>query len=119
MIGKLKVSLYIKTFHWLGTVQEPWYTWVNALANLILRMKKPERVIHPGTLYSDKTFYIIDDLSPSVGLAGWYDRVCICCGRRRRDGRRLSCHNRPHRRMMVIGLLSLQGLMRTSPFQRR
>jgi len=56
-------------------IQEPWYTWANALANFVIRVRHPERITHPGAAHPDKTFYIIDDLSPYVGVAGWYDRV--------------------------------------------
>lgn len=73
-------------FHYLGTIQEPWYSWVNALANLVIRLRKPERIIHPGDLHPDRTFYIIDDLSPYVGLAGWYDRILGYMLRAKRKG---------------------------------
>lgn len=64
-----------RTLHYLAMVDEPWYTWVNALANFYILMRNPERVTHPGNLHPDKTFYVIRDLSPDVGVAGWYDRV--------------------------------------------
>lgn len=64
-----------KLFHVLGMVQEPWYTWLNALGLRYILLKHPERVTHPGTRFPDKTFYIIQNLSPDVGLAGWYDHV--------------------------------------------
>jgi len=73
--ASFKDRAFNKTLHFLGTIQEPWYSWINALANLVIRLRKPERITHPGILYPEKTFYIIDDLSPYVGLAGWYDRV--------------------------------------------
>ena len=64
-----------KLFHFLGTVQEPWYTWFNALANAWILFRNPEKVTHPGPLHPDKTFYVIRNLLPSVGIAGWYDAV--------------------------------------------
>jgi len=73
-------------FHYLGTIQEPWYSWINALANLAIRLRKPERMMHPGDLHPGKIFYIIDDLSPYVGLAGWYDRILGYMLRAKRKG---------------------------------
>lgn len=67
--------LWTKSFHFLATVKEPWYSWINAFANLILRLKRPEHVAHLGSDHPGKTFYVIRDLLPSVGVAGWYDRV--------------------------------------------
>jgi len=61
--------------HFLGGVQEPWYTLLNALANRWLLFKNPERVTCRGDLNEGKTIYLIRELSPHVGLAGWYDRV--------------------------------------------
>ena len=61
--------------HFLGTVQEPWYTWINALANAWILFRNPEKVVHLGTLHPDKTFYVIRDIQWHVGLAGWYDGV--------------------------------------------
>ena len=72
---KLKAWCNNKLFHCLGMVQEPWYTLINKLANAWILLRNPEKVTHPGTLYSDKTFYVIRDLPSGVGLAGWYDRV--------------------------------------------
>jgi len=67
-------------------LQEPWYSWVNGLANFLIRLRKPERVTHPGDKHPDKIFYIIDDMSPYVGLAGWYDRVLGYMLRAKRKG---------------------------------
>lgn len=50
-----------KLFHFLGTVQEPWYTWLNAVANAWILFWNPEKVSHPGTMHSDKTFYVINN----------------------------------------------------------
>ena len=67
--------LRTRLFHYLGCVQEPWYTYLNALANRWILFRHPEKLMHPGTLHPDKTFYIIKDIHPDVGVAGWYDRV--------------------------------------------
>lgn len=67
--------LRTRLFHCLGCVQEPWYTYLNALANRWILFRHPEKLMHPGTLHPDKTFYIIKDIHPDVGVAGWYDRV--------------------------------------------
>lgn len=75
-----------RTLHYLAMVDEPWYTWVNALANFYILMRNPERVTHPGNLHPDKTFYVIRDLPPTVGLAGWYDRVLGYMTRAERKG---------------------------------
>ena len=83
---KLKAWLKDRMWHFLGTVQEPFYTWLNALANAWILFRHPERVTHPGTLYPDKTFYVIRDLPYSVGLAGWYDRVLGYVLRARKKG---------------------------------
>jgi len=72
---KLKAWLNTKLFHFIGTIQEPWYTWINAFANAWILFRNPEKVTHPGSLHPDKTFYVIRDLPYYVGLAGWYDRV--------------------------------------------
>ena len=75
---KFRAWLNTKLFHFLGTVQEPWYTWLNALANAWILFRNPEKVTHPGTLHPDKTFYVINNLAPYVGVAGWYDYVLGC-----------------------------------------
>lgn len=74
---QLKMTAWLKDrlWHFLGTVQEPFYTWLNALANAWILFRRPERMTHPGTLHPDKTFYVIRDLPPCVGVAGWYDRI--------------------------------------------
>ena len=72
---RLRAWLNTKLFHFLGTIQEPWYTWVNALANALILFLNPEKVTHPGTLNPDKTFYVIRSLPVYVGVAGWYDAV--------------------------------------------
>ena len=71
------ISTWLNTrlIHFLGAVQEPWYTWFNALANAWIRFLHPERITHPGELHPDKTFYVITDLPHTVGIAGWYDLV--------------------------------------------
>ena len=52
------ISTWLNTrlIHFLGAVQEPWYTWFNALANAWIRFMHPERITHPGELHPDKTF---------------------------------------------------------------
>ena len=75
-----------KVWHFLGTIQEPWYTWITALANALILLRTPERVTHPGTLHPDKTFYVIRDFPPSVGVAGWYDSVLGYISRAVRKG---------------------------------
>ena len=72
---KLRSWFNAKLFHFLGTIQEPWYTWINDLANAWILFRNPEKVTHPGTLHPDKTFYVIRDLPHYVGLAGWHNRV--------------------------------------------
>lgn len=67
--------LRTRLFHYLGCVQEPWYTYLNALANQWILFLHPEKMTHPGALHPDKTFYVIKDIHPDVGVAGWYDRV--------------------------------------------
>jgi hypothetical protein len=64
-----------RLFHFLGGVDEPFYTPLNALANLYLRWRNPEKIVHPGDKHPDKVFYIIRDVPDCVGLASWYDRV--------------------------------------------
>ena len=83
---KFRAWLDDRIWHFLGTVQEPFYTWLNALANAWILFRNPERVSHHGSLYPDKTFYIIRDLPYSVGLAGWYDRVIGYVLRARKKG---------------------------------
>ena len=73
--GDLRNRLRRSVEHFLGTVQEPWYTWLNALANALILIRNPERVMHPGTLNPEKTFYVLHDFPKHVGLAGWYDGV--------------------------------------------
>ena len=75
-VGKRAMEwLRCKLWHFMGMIPEPWYTWVNALANTWIRLWNPERIAHPGTLHPDKIFYAITDLPYSVGVAGWHDRV--------------------------------------------
>ncbi len=73
-------------WHFLGTVPEPFYSWLNSTANAWIRFRHPERIVHPGTLHPDKTFYVIRDLPYHVGLAGWYDRVLGYMIRARKKG---------------------------------
>ena len=75
-----------KVWHFLGTIQEPWYTWITYMANAWTLLRRPEKVTHPGTLHPDKTFYVIRDVSPSVGVAGWYDSVLGYISRAVRKG---------------------------------
>lgn len=75
-----------KLYHFIGTIQEPWYTWLNALANAWIRFRTPERVTHPGTLHPDKTFYVIRNLFPYVGVAGWHDAAIGYIMRARKKG---------------------------------
>lgn len=82
----MKAWLEDRMWHFLGTVPEPFYTWLNALANAWILLRNPERVTHPGTLNPDKTFYIIRDLPRAVGVAGWYDRVLGYMLRAQRKG---------------------------------
>lgn len=82
----MRAWLEDRMWHFLGTVPEPFYTWLNALANAWILFRRPERVTHPGTLHPDKTFYVIRDLPYSVGLAGWYDRVLGYVMRARKKG---------------------------------
>ena len=88
MKRKLRILAWLddRMWHFLGTIQEPFYTWFNAAANWLIRVGHPERVTHPGTLHPDKTFYIINDLPPGVGVAGWHDRVLGYILRARRKG---------------------------------
>ena len=72
---KFSAWLNARIIHFLGAVQEPWYTWLNALANAWIRFLSPERITHLGALHPDKTFYVITDLPYTVGIAGWYDLV--------------------------------------------
>ena len=65
-----------RVWHFLGNVQEPFYSWLNKCMNFWLLMKNREKIRHfPEGEHKDKIFYLIDDLPYSVGLAGWYDRV--------------------------------------------
>ena len=64
-----------RVWHFIGTIQEPFYTWLNALANGWILFRNPERVVHLGTLLPDQTFCLIRDLPRPVGVAGWHDRV--------------------------------------------
>ena len=75
-----------KVFHFLGTVQEPFYTWLNALANVLILLRNPEKVQHLGQLNPDKTFYVIRDVKSDVGVAGWYDAVLGYVDRALRKG---------------------------------
>lgn len=65
-------------WHFLGTVQEPFYSWFNAVANAVILLRRPERKICCGTLNPDKTFYVIGNFSKGVGIAGWHDKVLGC-----------------------------------------
>ena len=86
MTERIKGWLCSRALHMLGMVDEPLYGPLNALANLTMRMRKPETVQHPGTLHPDKTFYIIRDLPPDAGLASWHDRVLGYVMRAERKG---------------------------------
>lgn len=62
----------------LARVPEPWYSWLRDVSNAITFLRRPERVAHPGGdngLHPDRTFYVINGLAGSVGLATWYDNV--------------------------------------------
>ena len=72
---KFRAWLDDRMWHFLGTVPEPFYTWLNALANAWVLLRRPERMTHPGSLHPDKTFYVIRDLPRGVGVAGGHDRV--------------------------------------------
>jgi len=71
----LRQRLFRCISHFLGGVQEPWYTYLNTLANGWILFRHPEKKTCRGTLNGDKTIYLIRDLTEHVGLAGWYDRV--------------------------------------------
>ena len=65
-----------RVWHFLGNVQEPFYSCLNKCMNFWLLMKNREKIRHFSEgEHKDKIFYLIDDLPDSVGLAGWYDRV--------------------------------------------
>jgi hypothetical protein len=86
MLGRLKSWFMDGLFHFLGGVDEPFYTPLNALANVYLRLKNPERIQHLGDLHPDKIFYIIRDVPACTGLASWYDRVLGYMLRAKRKG---------------------------------
>jgi hypothetical protein len=86
MLGRLKAWLMNRLSHFLAKVDEPFYTPLNALANLYLRLKNPERIQHLGDLHPDKIFYIIRDTPAHAGLASWYDRVLGYVLRAKRKG---------------------------------
>lgn len=75
MFSRLKAWFMDRLFHFLGGVDEPLYTPLNRLANLYLRLRNPEKIVHPGDKHPDKVFYIIRDVPAHAGLASWYDRV--------------------------------------------
>lgn len=59
----------------LSRVNEPWYSWLNSLANTVTFLRHPEKPERLGPLNADRTFYVINDFPRHIGLAGWYDRV--------------------------------------------
>jgi hypothetical protein len=75
MVRRIKNIIEQKSLHYLGLVQELYYSWINALANKLILLQNPERVSHPGELYPDKTFYVISDLPYCAGIGSWYDRI--------------------------------------------
>lgn len=72
MIEKLLKNKFL--LHKLSVIQEPWYSMINTIANGIFLLKKPERKQCLGTLYPDKTFYVINN-PPYGGFAAQYDAV--------------------------------------------
>ena len=77
-VNKIKKWFEDRFWHFLGTVQEPFYSWLNAMANAVVLFRNPERKICCGTLNPDKTFYVIGNFSKGVGIAGWHDKVLGC-----------------------------------------
>ena len=66
---KFQAWFNTKLFHFLGTVLAQWHMSLTAVANACMLFRNPERVVHPGTLHPDKTFYVINNLSHHVGVA--------------------------------------------------
>lgn len=62
-VNKIKKWFEDRFWHFLGTVQEPFYSWLNAMANAVVLFRNPERKICCGTLNPDKTFYVIGNFS--------------------------------------------------------
>lgn len=69
------MDIKVEIIRLLCRVPEPFYGWLRSLGNWCVLLRHPEKVTHPGNLYPDKTFYVINNLSNQVGLAGWYDIV--------------------------------------------
>lgn len=74
-LGEIRQRFFMRL---LARIGEPAYSWLKAVFNRLAFLRNPEKISHPcvnGGLHPEKTIYVIDDLSPFVGLATWYDNV--------------------------------------------
>ncbi len=56
-------------------IQEPFYSWIMGIYNRVLQIRNPEKVLHLGPEYPDKTFYVIRLDNQGIGLASFFDEV--------------------------------------------
>ena len=64
-----------KLHHLMSRVNEPWYSWLVAVANARALVRNPEKPVDLGALNPERTLYVVNDLRKGVGLAGWVERV--------------------------------------------
>ena len=71
----LREWFFLRMLGLVAHVDEPLYSPIKSAVNAWLRFRGNEREVSLGELNGDKTFYVIREFPPSVGLAGWYDRA--------------------------------------------